>query len=351
MSSLRRTDRNKAVDYIKAFAIILVVLGHSIQYGSGSYVKAHMFDNNYIIYFIYSFHMPIFMIVSGYLYFYSINRYNTKQMIINKTKSLIIPIFFWTILSTLLDCILYDQERLLNPFRFGVAWANEFIGQFWFLWAVFVCSMILLLINRVFKDSIIVYALIFAATFLTPDILLFFLFFFMYPFFVIGYMVNKYKLIEKCNGKVKTIGFIISSVLFVIMLVFIKGNYFIYNSGYTLLGRENVFEILYIDIYRLLIGLLGSYVFVFIIAQFAPKVSGIVDRVIVCLGKNTLGIYIVSFFFAAYLLPLITNNFSGINYFVTIVETVMTIVVSLLIIFAIQKFKWTNRIMLGNWKN
>lgn len=350
MSSLRRTERNLAIDYIKAFAIILVVLGHSIQYGSGPYVKAHMFDNNYIIYFIYSFHMPIFMIVSGYLYFYSINRYDTKQMIINKTKSLIIPILFWTILTTLFNCILYDQERLLNPFRFGVAWANEFIGQFWFLWAVFFCSMVLLLINKVFKDNIIVYLIVFIVSFVTPDVLLLSLIKFMYPFFVIGYMVNKYKLIEKCSGKVKIIGFIISSVLFFVMLVFMKGNYFVYNSGYTLLERENVFEMLYIDLYRLFIGLFGSYVFSFIIAKFAPKVSGIVDRVIVCLGKNTLGIYIVSFFFAVYLLPLITYNFSGINYLVTIVETVMTIVVSLLIIFAIQKFKWTNRLLLGNWK-
>ena len=351
MNKKKTLSRNKTIDYIKAFAIILVVLGHAIQYGSGIYVKEHMFEKNYIVYFIYSFHMPLFMLISGYLFFFSINRYNTKTTIINKIKSLIIPIFFWTILTTLFDCILYDQERLLNPFRFGVAWANKFIGQFWFLWAVFICSMIVLLINKLLKDNIIVYLIVFVASFFTPDVLLLSLIKYMYPFFVIGYMVNKYKLIEKCNGKVKTIGFIISSVLFVIMLAFIKGNYFIYNSGYTVLGRENVFEMLYIDVYRLLIGLFGSYVFTFMIAKFAPKVGGIVDRVIVCLGENTLGIYIVSFFFAVYLLPLITNNFSGINYFVTIVETVMTIAVSLLIIFAIQKFKWTNRIMLGNWKN
>lgn len=342
--------RNKNIDYIKAFAIVLVVLGHAIQFGSGIYVKEHMFENNYIIYFIYSFHMPIFMLVSGFLFSISISKYKTKEIIIKKSQSLIIPIIFWSLLTTFFDCLIGDKDRLLNPFRFGVAWFFEFIGQFWFLWAVFICSMVVLLINKVFKDNIFAYLFVFIITFITPDVLLFSLVKFMYPFFVIGYMANKYKLIEKCNVKIKTIGFIVSTVLFVVMLAFIKGNYFIYNSGYTLLGREKVFEMLYINIYRLLIGLFGSYVFVYLLSIIAPKINGLIDRAIMCLGKNTMGIYIISFFFVVYLLPVLTSCLKDINYFFTVAETVIIIVLSLLIIFVVQKFKWTNRILLGNWR-
>lgn len=64
---------------------------------------------------------------------------------------------------------------------------------------------------------------------------------------------------------------------------------------------------------------------------------------IVSVGKGTYGYLDVRWFWDK-------QEKLTINYLVTIVETVMTIVVSLLIIFAIQKFKWTNRLLLGNWK-
>lgn len=54
--------RNSKVDAYKGILIWLVVLGHVIQYG---YKQA--FDNNYYINLIYSFHMPAFMFVSGFL--------------------------------------------------------------------------------------------------------------------------------------------------------------------------------------------------------------------------------------------------------------------------------------------
>ena len=48
--------------------IILVIIGHSIQYGSGSnFIEKQMFFNNYLFKFIYSFHMPLFIMISGYL--------------------------------------------------------------------------------------------------------------------------------------------------------------------------------------------------------------------------------------------------------------------------------------------
>lgn len=343
--------RNITLDYIKAFAIILVVLGHSIQYGSGDYVSKHMFDNGLFM-FIYSFHMPIFMLVSGYLFYNSVNRYSTKQLLINKAKSLLIPIAFWTIFTTLFDCLLYDRERLLNPFRFGVAWVNQFIGQFWFLWAVFICSAVVILIHRFLKDNILAYIAVLIITLFTPDVLLFSLIKFMYPFFVIGYMVNKYNLTARINKTIQTICFALSSAAFIVMLIFCKSKYFIYNSGYTLLGRDNMLEMLYIDAYRFFIGLFGSFVFVFLISKLSKLIArcGALSKALSCLGKNTMGIYILSFFFAVYALPPLTSSLAGVNYFIAVLETIAILGLSLLIIFLIKKNKWTNRIMLGNWK-
>ena len=55
--------RNTYIDIIKGFAIILVVLGHSIQFGSGYDFRANAeCFNNWLYRIIYSFHMPLFMI-------------------------------------------------------------------------------------------------------------------------------------------------------------------------------------------------------------------------------------------------------------------------------------------------
>ena len=65
--------RNVYIDIVKAVAIILVVFGHCIQYGSGSeFLSSTAFFENKVFIFIYSFHMPLFMLVSGYLFAYSL---------------------------------------------------------------------------------------------------------------------------------------------------------------------------------------------------------------------------------------------------------------------------------------
>ena len=65
--TIEKIYRNQCVDGLKGFAILLVVLGHCVQYGLG---EVNFNNENYFEYpifkFIYSFHMPLFMLVSGY---------------------------------------------------------------------------------------------------------------------------------------------------------------------------------------------------------------------------------------------------------------------------------------------
>lgn len=69
-------NRNEIIDIVKGIAILLVVYGHIIQIlyiGAG---KSFFEDN--IEKVICSFHMPLFALVSGYLFYISYKRRTIK---------------------------------------------------------------------------------------------------------------------------------------------------------------------------------------------------------------------------------------------------------------------------------
>lgn len=131
-------------DFIKGIAISLVILGHCIQYGSGQeYLQGGLFFQNVLFRFIYSFHMPLFMIVSGYFFGVSLKKYTLKEIIAKKVRQLLIPVIIWSIIS-----------YLCRPFTEGIYYFNvlDFIKymayQLWFLWAVFYCSVVVAVVNK-----------------------------------------------------------------------------------------------------------------------------------------------------------------------------------------------------------
>lgn len=60
------------LDYTRGFAILLVIIGHLIQFNFQSGVNNRLFD------IIYSFHMPLFFFISGYAR--SINSKNSSTI-------------------------------------------------------------------------------------------------------------------------------------------------------------------------------------------------------------------------------------------------------------------------------
>ena len=78
-----KTSRLSFIDITRAFAILLIVFGHVI---------VHNFNTYWLFNIIYSFHVVLFFIISGYLY----NREKSdKEFIIKKFLTLIIPYFIF----------------------------------------------------------------------------------------------------------------------------------------------------------------------------------------------------------------------------------------------------------------
>ena len=115
------------VDNFKGFLIILVVLGHVIQYSCDLYDYSHLYN------YIYSFHMPAFMALSGYVSYKSNNEFVMNvEGIKRRAMHLLIPYLVWTIFY----CLLSDSSL----------WKSLFVSPvYWFLLILFIINNLMVL--------------------------------------------------------------------------------------------------------------------------------------------------------------------------------------------------------------
>lgn len=95
---MKDRQRNPIVDELKGIAIILVVLGHIIQYVA----FPDSFDENLFFRIIYSFHMPLFMCLSGYTLYLKKCNYSLRW-IKKRVISLYVPFLTWSIIQSVFD--------------------------------------------------------------------------------------------------------------------------------------------------------------------------------------------------------------------------------------------------------
>ena len=119
--------RNYIFDAIKALAIWLVLLGHCVQYLSGA-----DYHTDALYQFIYSFHMPLFFMVSGF-FFASSLKLNWWQFLQKKAIALLLPCFVWGIFMA---CATFSTwGTLVENIFLPIHW------PFWFLKVLFVVQL------------------------------------------------------------------------------------------------------------------------------------------------------------------------------------------------------------------
>jgi len=128
---------NPHLDMLKGFAILLVVLGHSTQV----YTANGNFDNNLLFRIIYSFHMPLFMFLSGAVAAYSLRPMNW-DFLKRKFYQLVIPFMAWY----LIGYYFFGTYRHIHflPYIHKVLVAPDY--GLWFLWVLFLnfCALALI---------------------------------------------------------------------------------------------------------------------------------------------------------------------------------------------------------------
>lgn len=154
MAEARKRDIR--IDMLKGFAIILVVLGHCVQFVYAS----KDFGQNIVFRVIYSFHMPLFMFISGYTVALTKKAIDWKWLL-KRAAALLIPFATWAVISSIVQAGKNAPAFLLHILLFPE-------NGMWFLLVLFYNCVVLYLAgivrNRIrskFRD------LSYAATLLT----------------------------------------------------------------------------------------------------------------------------------------------------------------------------------------
>lgn len=132
--------RNRIIylDIAKAICIILVVIGHYIPDNSPTwYIMLNRM--------IYTFHMPLFMFVSGYVYIVTKKEISYWDFLMKKVKRLMIPYFTTSVIVIAIKLLTQDFMFVENPVSllafFEILYlpvAGYFLWFIWALWWMFV---------------------------------------------------------------------------------------------------------------------------------------------------------------------------------------------------------------------
>lgn len=335
--------RDPLLDFIKGFLIILVVIGHCIECGSGNQFRdslAHY--DNWLHHIIYSFHMPLFTLISGYLFYSSCQRNCYKTIIKNKVYTLLLPLLTWIIVSRfgLLFVNLFIKHQIMNFNISSIIFSflHGLIYNFWFLKTIFFSSMLIIFVKRFFSDKIFIHLLIFLILLFTPPVADSAYHIFMYPYFVSGYYFKKYKSI-KIEEIINNYFYVIFCIL-LFFWIFLLLNYnrssYIYTTGISLFNNLNI-NMISIIIYRFLIGYIGSICIILLSIYVTSRIKvNKLNRLIQLLGKSSLGIYIISVELNPFL-EILTASKNGVNYIILLIESTTIIMISVLLFKCICK--------------
>lgn len=139
-------NRLNYLDFTKGFAMIFVVFGHALAIES----------TNYIMNWAYSFHMPIFFIISGYLLRYKEDN-GKKYTIKSKCYSLLIPYLCFCTANIIIEFVL--SKFNINILFYGIERMITFYGisSLWFVSALFIGEIVFFILKKKIHNKKIVF--------------------------------------------------------------------------------------------------------------------------------------------------------------------------------------------------
>lgn len=345
-----KKNRSVTIDMLKTLGIILMIVGHCVVFGCG--VDNKFGNRNIIHHYIYSFHMPLFALVSGYLFYFSVSKRTMKEIFKTRVEGIIIPLIAWQFIMNVYRIIFYAIRDGEWDFLRIIRGYSYLYGNMWFLWAMLFCSLMVMLLHYVFNDNIFAYLIVLFLTFLPykQEIVRWM---WLFPYFSCAFFFAKYKdspLAKKvCNIINSNWGFLILFALHVLLVCFWKMDYYIYEYGFdrSFLVSENIPYSIFCSLYRFVSGVVGTVFYVIVFKklnrflenkEFVLKYSALIS-------KYTLGIYVFSVYFLNEFIKCMT--FLHFNIFIVLLESIVITALSVVTFVYVEKNKWLNILLLG----
>ena len=329
-------------DALKLFAIYMVILGHCIQHLlSTDYVD----ETGYVM--IYSFHMPLFMMLSGYFASSGLKR-NFLSGIVTKARQLLLP----CISASVIMALLYYVAKGCN---FSYRLNFELLYAFWFLKTAFFCFLLARTAYSFGKFKIIAFLTTLFLTqipqinhipYFTTNIDI------MYPCFVVGILLKTYW--DRIQANSKSIA-IVTGIIFAVMLLFWGKEFWqpTYAMLYKLKAGEYTegFYLTYIRLYKLAIGISGSIFFITLFHLCISATHNAIVKKACTYGEYTMGIYILQTFVLETILAQYIN-FDNVNSWVfnLLIAPLLSILILTLCTYLskiLDRYKYTAFLFLG----
>lgn len=312
------TDKKRILwlDNLRGLLILTVVLGHVLQYYGTTEISRTLHH------YIYSFHMPLFMLLSGYASYKPDVRFS---LVAKRARQLMIPYLIWTVLECLVTRHALWDALILHP-------------KYWFLLVLFVASCLHCL-TRMISDKLKIHKILVVAAFLLAlyllpkllgiDCLSMNVWAFFYLFHEVGSGLRA-RDIHLDKGQA-------CLALFLLVPLFALTGYY-YNPG------QSPWTGLPPSFYFAVAGLVGSALSMTASRLFLDRNVNLLKFV----GRLTLGIYVIHCFARAAIDDLITHwsNLLGNELLLTITVFIALSVVSTASTWALSKSKLT-RFMVG----
>ena len=246
--------RIEYIDYAKCFAILFIVVGHIIQSFSVWSTDDPLFK------FIYSFHVPLFFFLSGYVAQMTREKGFSKgvrSFLLRKIETLLLPFLIWSLVINRYVDILSPQPTVLEVFQ------SPDRGT-WFLLSLFLVQVACTPLLRYQKWYVIALNIIALA--------------------VCSYYINSFFYLNYMHWMPYVVGLIVA-----------KWNKFVLSPMLATLALIifMVCEILHPHPVMASISL--GIALLYVCGQI--KADNAISRQVLSIGQNTLGIYVLHYFF------------------------------------------------------
>lgn len=303
-------NRINKYDNLKGFAIILIVLGHFIN-----------FTTNDLTYFIHNYlqliHLPIFFFVAGYF-----SKINEDQPL-KAFKRLLIPYIIFCIIYALYKFYFYGETPdtlFIYPGR-----------ALWFLISLFTMKMMLPIIDKFRYPLIFAFAIAILSGFLNLDVLSLSRTFCYLPAFLVGFYYNDYiNNISSNHNEFYQILSKKSSLIIIIAFTLISLVVLSYYLPFKMINLNHMYEAFF-KFNMLMRFIIISIGIVFTLIMNRIMVNG--ENFLTKFGRNSMSVYVLHIFT---ILPLwrVFHYFNDIN---PIFAAVSLLVLTFLVVYILSR--------------